>query len=82
MSPLVWFILIGLTVGWIAGQFLKGGGFGIFGDIVVGMIGAVIGGFMFHVIGLSTGGGLIGNLTASTIGAVILLLVTRQFRQA
>ena len=81
MSPLVWFILIGLTAGWIAGQFLKGGGFGIFGDIVVGVIGAVIGGFMFSVIGLSAGGGLLGNLTAATIGAVFLLLVIRQFRQ-
>ena len=48
MSPLVWFILIGLTVGWIAGQFLKGGGFGILGDIVVGVIGALIGGFLFR----------------------------------
>ena len=82
MSPLVWFILIGLTAGWIAGQFLKGGGFGIFGDIVVGVIGAVIGGFMFSVIGLSSGGGLLGNLAAATIGAVVLLLVIRQFRQA
>ena len=82
MSPLVWFILIGLTAGWIAGQFLKGGGIGIFGDIVVGVIGAVIGGFMFSVIGLSSGGGLLGNLAAATIGAVVLLLVIRQFRQA
>ena len=82
MNPLVWFILIGLTAGWIAGQFLKGGGFGIFGDIVVGVIGAVIGGFMFSVIGLPAGGGLLGNLAAATIGAVVLLLVIRQFRQA
>ena len=82
MSPLVWFILIGLAAGWLAGQFLKGGGFGIFGDIVVGVIGAVIGGFMFSVIGLSSGGGLLGNLTAATIGAVALLIVIRQFRQA
>ena len=82
MSPLIWFILIGLTAGWIAGQFLKGGGFGIFGDIVFGVIGAVIGGFMFSVIGLSAVGGLLGNLTAATIGAVVLLLVMRQFRQS
>ena len=82
MSPLVWFILIGLVAGWLAGQFLKGGVFGIFGDIVVGGIGAVIGGFLFRIIGLSAGGGLLGNLTAATIGAVVLLLVIRQFRQA
>jgi uncharacterized membrane protein YeaQ/YmgE (transglycosylase-associated protein family) len=82
MSPVVWFILIGLAAGWFAGQFLKGGGFGILGDIVVGVIGAVIGGFLFRVLGLSAGGGLLGNLTAATIGAVILLIVLRQFRHA
>jgi uncharacterized membrane protein YeaQ/YmgE (transglycosylase-associated protein family) len=82
MSPLVWFILIGLVAGWLAGQFLKGGGFGIFGDIVVGVIGAVIGGFMFHVMDLSAGGGLLGNLTAATIGAIVLLILIRQFRQS
>ena len=82
MNPLVWFILIGVIAGWLAGQFLKGGGFGIFGDIVVGIIGAVIGGFLFRIIGLSTGGGLLGNLTAAAIGAVVFLLVIRQFRPA
>ena len=79
---MIWFILIGVIAGWLAGQFLKGGGFGIFGDIVVGIIGAVIGGFLFRVIGLSTGGGLLGNLTAAAIGAVVFLLVIRQFRPA
>ena len=82
MNPLIWFILIGVIAGWLAGQYLKGGGFGILGDIVVGIIGAVIGGFLFRVIGLSTGGGLLGNLTAATIGAVVFLLVIRQFRPA
>lgn len=82
MNPLIWFILIGVIAGWLAGQFLKGGGFGIFGDIVVGIIGAVIGGFLFRIIGLSTGGGLLGNLTAAAIGAVVFLLVIRQFRPA
>jgi uncharacterized membrane protein YeaQ/YmgE (transglycosylase-associated protein family) len=82
VNPLIWFILIGVIAGWLAGQFLKGGGFGIFGDIVVGIIGAVIGGFLFRIIGLSTGGGLLGNLTAAAIGAVVFLLVIRQFRPA
>ena len=81
MSPWIWFILIGLAAGWLSGQFLKGGGFGILGDIVAGVIGAVIGGFLFSVLGVSTGGGLLGNLTAATIGAIVLLLVVRQLRQ-
>jgi len=42
MSTFIWFILIGLVAGWLAGQFMRGGGFGITGDIVVGVIGALI----------------------------------------
>ena len=46
----VWFILIGLAAGWLAGQLMKGGGFGIVGDIVVGVIGALLGGFLFRTL--------------------------------
>jgi len=81
MSPLLWFILVGLVAGWLVGQLVKGDGFGILGDIVVGVIGAVIGGFLFREIGVSNGGGLFGNLIASTIGAVTFLLVLRQLKR-
>ena len=47
----LWFILIGLTAGWLAGQLMKGGGFGVVGDIVVGVIGALLGGFLFRAWG-------------------------------
>lgn len=78
----IWFILIGLVAGWLAGQLVKGGGFGIVGDIVVGVIGALLGGFIFSTFGVSTGGGLLGSLIVATIGAVVLLFGLRLIKSA
>ncbi|MBL8826776.1 MAG: GlsB/YeaQ/YmgE family stress response membrane protein [Planctomycetaceae bacterium] len=69
---LLWFILIGIAAGWLAGQITKGGGFGLVGDLVVGVIGALLGGFLFSAIGLATYG-LLGSLFTATVGAVVLL---------
>jgi uncharacterized membrane protein YeaQ/YmgE (transglycosylase-associated protein family) len=79
---LLWFILIGLAAGWLAGQFMRGSGFGVVGDILLGVVGAVIGGFLFHQLGLSAGGGLIGALIVATIGAVVLLFLVRMVKRA
>ena len=49
----VWFILIGFAAGWLAGKLMKGSGFGILGDIVVGVVGALLGGFIFGLLGIS-----------------------------
>jgi len=78
----VWFILIGLAAGWLAGQFMKGGGFGIVGDIIVGVIGALIGGFLFRSLDVSVGSGLLGALIVATIGAIVLLFVLRLIKRA
>ncbi len=78
----IWFILIGLAAGWLAGQLVKGGGFGLVGDIVVGVIGALLGGFLFSTFGVSTGGGLIGSLIVATVGAVVLLFGLRLIKSA
>ena len=77
----VWFILIGLAAGWLAGQLMKGSGFGLVGDIVVGVIGALLGGFIFDALGIWPGGGLIGSLIVATIGAVVLLYLLRLIKQ-
>jgi uncharacterized membrane protein YeaQ/YmgE (transglycosylase-associated protein family) len=79
---LIWFIVIGLVAGWLAGQIMKGGGFGVVGDIIVGVIGAVIGGFLFQRSGAFAGSGLLGSLIVATIGAVILLFVLRLIKKA
>jgi uncharacterized membrane protein YeaQ/YmgE (transglycosylase-associated protein family) len=78
----IWYVLIGLCAGWLAGQLVKGGGFGIVGDIVVGVIGAVLGGYLFSLFGVSTGGGLIGSLVVATIGAIVLLFGIRLVKSA
>jgi len=78
----VWFILIGLAAGWLAGQLMKGGGFGVVGDIIVGVIGALIGGFLFRFLGASAGGGLLGALIVATIGAIVLLFLLRLIKRS
>ena len=79
---LAWFIVIGLAAGWLAGQVMEGGGFGVIGDIVVGVIGALLGGFLFSTLGVSAGGGLLGKLIVATIGAVVLLFLLRLIKRA
>jgi uncharacterized membrane protein YeaQ/YmgE (transglycosylase-associated protein family) len=78
----IWYVLIGLCAGWLAGQLVKGGGFGIVGDIVVGIIGALLGGYLFSLFGVSTGGGLLGSLIVATIGAIVLLFGIRLVKSA
>ncbi len=79
---LLWFIIIGLVAGWLAGKIMKGKGFGSVGDIIVGVIGALIGGFLFRALGVSTDGGLLGSLIVAVIGAVVLLYVLRLFKKS
>lgn len=74
---LLWFVIIGAIAGWLAGQFMKGHGFGLLGDIIVGVIGAFIGRYISQRAGLGFGGGLIGTLIVAFLGAVILLFVVR-----
>jgi uncharacterized membrane protein YeaQ/YmgE (transglycosylase-associated protein family) len=76
VTSLLLFLLIGVAAGWLAGQLMKGGGFGLVGDLIVGVLGALLGGFLFRVVGL-TAVGLVGNLITATVGAIILLVLLR-----
>ena len=78
---IIWFILIGLVAGWLAGQITKGSGFGIIGDIVLGVLGAFLGGLLFNLLQLPWGG-LVGRLIVATIGAVLLIFIVRLIRRA
>jgi uncharacterized membrane protein YeaQ/YmgE (transglycosylase-associated protein family) len=75
---LLWFVVIGAIAGWLAGQFMRGHGFGLLGDIIVGVIGAFIGGYLWPS-GLAIGGGFLGKLIVAFIGALLLLFVVRLF---
>jgi uncharacterized membrane protein YeaQ/YmgE (transglycosylase-associated protein family) len=77
----VWFVLIGLAAGWLASQIMKGGGSGLVVDLIIGVIGAILGGFVFGLLGI-TAGGLIGRLVVATVGAVLLLYLLRLVRPA
>lgn len=81
MPFIVWFILVGLIAGWLAGLLMKGGGYGVIGDIVVGVLGAVIGGWLFNALGLAWGG-LLGSIIVATIGAVVLIFLVRLIKKA
>jgi uncharacterized membrane protein YeaQ/YmgE (transglycosylase-associated protein family) len=82
MHGVIWWILVGLIAGWLAGKAMKGGGFGVLMDIVIGMIGAVIGGWLFGTLGVFQGGGLIGSILVAFVGAVILLVLVRLIKRA
>ena len=75
-SGFLWFILIGLVAGWLAGVLVKGGGFGLVGNLAVGVVGALIGGFLSRQFGFFAGG-IGGSILLATVGAVILLLLLR-----
>ncbi|MDB4304225.1 GlsB/YeaQ/YmgE family stress response membrane protein [Desulfosarcina sp.] len=77
-----WMILIGMIAGWLAGQFMTGKGFGVIGDIIVGVIGALIGGLLFQKTGIMPGSGLIGSLIVATTGAIIFLYGLRMVKKA
>ena len=78
---LIWFLIIGAVAGWLAGKVMKGKkGYGLLGNIVVGCIGSLIGGFLLKLLGISLTlhikyGKLIGSLITAFIGALILLVI-------
>jgi uncharacterized membrane protein YeaQ/YmgE (transglycosylase-associated protein family) len=75
---IVYFLLIGLAAGWLAGYLTKGTGFGWLGNLIVGVLGAVLGGFLFGLLGL-TAHSLLGSLVTATVGAVLLLFLLGKF---
>jgi len=82
ITALLVVLLIGAIAGWLAGLIVKGGGFGLVGNIVVGIIGAALAGWLLPRLGFALGGGLVGAIIHATIGAVILLLVVRVLKRA
>lgn len=71
-----WFLFIGGVIGWIAGIITRGRGFGILGDVAIGIIGAYLGGWMANILGLSIGSSL-GMFLMAVLGAVVLVGLTR-----
>jgi uncharacterized membrane protein YeaQ/YmgE (transglycosylase-associated protein family) len=80
MGVISW-IVVGLIAGWLAGQVMKGSGYGVLVDIVLGILGGV-GGWIFGMLGIWPGGGLIGSIIVAFVGAVILVAITRALKRA
>jgi uncharacterized membrane protein YeaQ/YmgE (transglycosylase-associated protein family) len=75
-------LLVGLIAGWLAGQVMKGGGYGILVDLILGLLGGVVGGWLFGALGIWPGGGLIGAIIVAFVGAVILVGISRLIKRA
>ncbi|MET3352979.1 GlsB/YeaQ/YmgE family stress response membrane protein [Xanthobacter autotrophicus] len=70
---ILWMVIVGAIAGFLAGQIFQGYGFGLLGNIAVGIVGALIGGFLFG--GVFVVGGMLGQIISATIGAIILLFI-------
>jgi uncharacterized membrane protein YeaQ/YmgE (transglycosylase-associated protein family) len=77
MQTWIWWIIVGLIAGWATGRIMKGSGYGPLMDIVLGIVGAVIGGWIMASLGVAIGGGIIGTIIVAIIGAVILVWLVR-----
>jgi uncharacterized membrane protein YeaQ/YmgE (transglycosylase-associated protein family) len=79
MGILAW-ILLGLVAGWLAGQFMRGGGYGVVGDIVLGIVGAIVGGFLAStLLGLDVNGFNVMSILIAFIGACLVIAISRAF---
>jgi uncharacterized membrane protein YeaQ/YmgE (transglycosylase-associated protein family) len=79
---LLYSIVVGLIAGWLAGQVMKGGGYGVLVDIVLGILGGIVGGWIFGMLGLGAGAGMIGSIIVAFVGAVVLVALTRAVKRA
>lgn len=79
---MIYSIIVGLIAGWLAGQVMKGGGYGIVVDILLGLVGGIIGGWIFGALGIWPGGGMLGSIIVSFVGAVVLVAITRAIKRA
>jgi uncharacterized membrane protein YeaQ/YmgE (transglycosylase-associated protein family) len=79
---LIW-LIVGLIAGWLAGLLVRGGGYGLVGDIVIGILGAIIGSLLFGVLKLHIPvAGIAGTIIVAFVGAVILILLLRALSPA
>ncbi len=78
----IWYILIGLAAGYVAGQLTRGRGFGLLVNLIVGIVGGVLGGLIFGALGFSVNpDSITGNLVSSVVGAILLLGIASLFRR-
>ena len=77
---IIWWIIVGLIAGWAAGRIMKGGGYGVIADVLLGIVGGGVGGWVVGLFGIAAGG-FIWSIVVAILGAVILIWVTRLIRK-
>jgi|HubBroStandDraft_6_1064221.scaffolds.fasta_scaffold16266_3 uncharacterized membrane protein YeaQ/YmgE (transglycosylase-associated protein family) len=80
IGPILW-VIIGLIAGWAAGKIMKGSGYGVVMDILLGVVGALVGGFLLGILGIHAEG-LIGSIVVAIFGAVLLIWLSHQLKKA
>jgi uncharacterized membrane protein YeaQ/YmgE (transglycosylase-associated protein family) len=78
---MIYWLVVGLIAGWLAGLVMKGGGYGIIVDILLGIVGGWLGGWLFGRLGIWPAGGMLGSIIVAFIGAVILVGITRLLKR-
>jgi len=81
-TGLIVFLVIGAVAGWLAGNIMRGGGFGLIGNIIVGIIGAFLGSWIFKALNVAIGSGLINSIVTALVGAIVLLFLVGLIKRA
>ena len=77
MFALLWWVIVGLVAGWVTGKIMRGPGHGFLMDVVIGIAGAIAGGWIMRALGFAGRGGMVYTIVVAIIGAVILTLLYR-----
>ena len=78
---LLWIIVVGLIAGWATGKIMKGSGYGVLTDILLGIVGAMVGSRVLGLLGIYTTGGLIPSILVATVGAVIIVALVHALKK-
>ena len=79
---IIWWLIVGLIAGWLTGKLMGGGGKGVLMDIIIGLVGALAGGFIMRLFGFAGEGGMIYTIIVAVLGAVILTWIYRKMTAA
>jgi uncharacterized membrane protein YeaQ/YmgE (transglycosylase-associated protein family) len=82
MYLIIYLALVGLVAGWAAGKIMKGKGYGVLMDTALGVIGAMVGGWIMRMLGFFTTGGLVPNILVAILGAVVVVALVRLLKKA
>jgi uncharacterized membrane protein YeaQ/YmgE (transglycosylase-associated protein family) len=76
---MIWWLVVGLIAGWLTGKIMRGSGYGVLMDIIIGIAGAFIGGYVMRTLGFAGQGGFVYTIFVAVVGAVLLTAIMRMF---